>query len=66
MLVEPLLKSGLRPDEVELLVLDLVLFTAGVLLVKVDPPTEAHTETAYEHGVDLLLAGALAVSSQHR
>jgi len=66
MLVEPLLKSGLRPDEAELLVLDLVLFTAGVLLVKVDLVAEAHTEAAYEHGVDLLVAGALALSSQHR
>ena len=66
MLVEPLLESGLRADEAELLVLDLVLFTAGVLLVKVDPVIEAQAAVAYEHGIDLLLAGALALSSQHR
>ena len=66
MLVEPLLESGLRPDEAEALVLDLVLFTAGVLLVKVDPIVEIRAQTAYEHGIDLFLAGALALSSQHR
>ncbi len=55
------MESGLRPDEAELLVLDLVLFTAGVLLVKVDPVIEAQAEAAYEHGIDLLLAGALAL-----
>ena len=66
MLVEPLLESGLQANEAEMLVLDLVLFTAGVLLVKVDPVVEAHAETAYAHGIDLFLAGALALSSQHR
>jgi AcrR family transcriptional regulator len=66
MLVEPLLESGLPADEAEVLVLDLVLFTAGVLLVKVDPVLEAQTAAAYEHGIDLFLAGALALSSQRR
>ena len=36
------------------------------LLVKVDPVVEAHAEAAYAHGIDLFLAGALALSSQHR
>jgi AcrR family transcriptional regulator len=66
MLVEPLMESGLQADEAEMLVLDLVLFTAGVLLVKVDPIVESHAEAAYAHGIDLLLAGSLALSSQHR
>jgi AcrR family transcriptional regulator len=66
MLVEPLLESGLRSHEAELLVLDLVLFTAGVLLVKVDPVVEGQAEGAYEHGIDLFLAGAFALASQHR
>jgi AcrR family transcriptional regulator len=66
MLVQPLLDSGLSPDEAELLVLDLVLFTAGVLLVRVEPVSETLTEAAYEHGVNLLVEGALALSSQRR
>ena len=66
MLVEPLMESGLQVEEAEMLVLDLVLFTAGVLLVKVDPAVEAHAEAAYAHGIDLFLAGSLALSSQHR
>ncbi len=66
MLLDPLLESGLGPQEAEALVLDLVLFTAGVLLVRLDPAVEAQAETAYEHGVDLLLAGARALDSQQR
>jgi AcrR family transcriptional regulator len=66
MLVETLQEAGLRADEAEMLVLDLVLFTAGALLVKVDPVVQTHAEVAYEHGLDLFLAGALVLSSQHR
>jgi AcrR family transcriptional regulator len=66
LLVETLVESGLRANEAEVLVLDLVLFTAGDLLVKVDPHVGAYADTAYEHGIDLFLAGALALSRQRR
>jgi len=66
MLLYPLLEAGLGPHEAEALVLDLVLFTAGALLVKLDPAVEVQVEAAFEHGIDLLLVGALAPSSQHR
>jgi AcrR family transcriptional regulator len=66
MLIDPLLEGGLRPPEAEVLVLALVLFTAGALLVKVDPGLEAQASAAYGSGIDLLLAGAMALSSQQR
>jgi len=66
MLVDPLLESGLGPHQAEALVLDLVLFTAGALLIKLDPAVEVQVEDAYEHGVDLLLAGASVLASQQR
>ncbi|HEY1829492.1 MAG TPA: helix-turn-helix domain-containing protein [Acidimicrobiales bacterium] len=66
MLIDPLLERGLSPNESEVLVLALVLFTAGALLVKVDPGLEAQAAAAYASGIDLLLAGAVALSSQQR
>src|SRR5271167_2044606 len=66
MLLDPLLESGLDSNGAEALVLDLVLFTAGVLLVRLDPANEAQVEAAYEHGVDLLLAGARVLAGQQR
>jgi AcrR family transcriptional regulator len=66
MLVDPLLKAGLRPADVEVLMISLVLFTAGHLLVHLDPVFEAQAQAAFEKGLDLLLAGALALSRQHR
>jgi hypothetical protein len=47
-------------------VLALVLFTAGALLVRVDPLLEVQAEAAYGRGIDLLLAGAVALASQQR
>jgi AcrR family transcriptional regulator len=66
MLLDPLLEAGLGPHEAEAVLLDLVLFTAGALLVKPDPAVEVQVEVAFEHGVDLLLVGALARVSQQR
>ena len=66
MLLSSLLERGLSPPEAEELVLALVLFTAGALLVKVDPPLESQAEAAYGRGIDLLLAGAMALASQQR
>src|ERR1700722_3759894 len=66
MLLDPLLEAGLAPHEAEALVLDPVLLTAGALLVKPDPAIEIQVESAFEHGIDLLLAGALALVSQQR
>lgn len=66
MLLDPLLEAGLVPHEAEALVLDLVLLTAGALLVKPDPAIEFQVAGAFEHGIDLLLAGALALVSQQR
>jgi AcrR family transcriptional regulator len=66
MLLSPLLERGLSPHEAEELVLALVLFTAGALLVRVDPLLEVQAEAAYGRGIDLLLAGAVALASQQR
>jgi AcrR family transcriptional regulator len=66
MLLDPLLEAGLAPLEAEALVLDLVLLTAGALLVKPDPAVEIQVEAAFEHGIDLLLAGAVTLVSQQR
>jgi TetR/AcrR family tetracycline transcriptional repressor len=66
MLLKPLLERGLSPHEAEELVLALVLFTAGALLVKVEPALESQADAAYGKGIDLLLAGAMALARQQR
>jgi AcrR family transcriptional regulator len=66
MVMDPLRSMGLTAAETEELVLTLVLFTAGHLLVDIGPAFEIEAAAAYEKGIDLLLVGALTLSSQHR